>query len=181
MTNVDTRDPAPVRQPRRWPKVLLALSLTANLAVLGAVVGAHLRDGHDMGMMPPADRSMLRDTGVGPFFEALPRDVRARMGQALRARTGGLGPDRAALAQDFREMMAALRADPYDPARLETVLTAQQQRIQARVDADRAVLLDEIAAMNPADRAAFADRLEMGFRHAMDRAPGPPPGAGRNR
>jgi len=172
--------PAPAARPRTWPKVLLAVSLTMNLLVIGLIAGAHFRDGRDMAAFPPPDRNALRDAGVGPFFDALPRDSRGRMGQALRnGPGGGLGPDRAALAADLQAVQAALRADPYDPAALSAVLDAQQARVQARVDAGRAALLAEIARMTPAERAAFADRLAQGFQRGMNRAPfqqpAPPP------
>jgi uncharacterized membrane protein len=182
MTTDETRMTQPAPRPKRWPKVLLALSLTLNLAVLGAVAGAHLRDTRDVSRFPPAERSTLRDAGVGPFFDALPREMRTRMGERLRERAGGLGPDRTALAEDFRAMLAALRAEPYDPARLAAVLADQQQRLQARVEAGRAVLLEEIAAMTPRERADFADRLERGFRHAMEHLDHPPmqPAAARD-
>jgi uncharacterized membrane protein len=169
-------------RPKRWPTVLLVISLALNLAVLGAIAGAHVRDRRDAALLPPPERMAVGDTGIGPFIDALPRDMRGRMGQALRAH-GGLAPDRAALAQDFRSMLAALRAEPYDSDALAAVLKAQRARFEARVTQSQAVLLDEIAAMSPADRAAFADRLERQFRHAMERGPhGPPagrPGANR--
>ena len=167
-----TRAPAPgAARPKRWPKVLLALSLTLNLAVIGMVLGAHYRDGRDAMRFPPPERTALRDTGVGPFFDAMSREQRGRMGQALRDRAGGVGPDRAALAEDLRAMVSAIKAEPYDPAALEAVMAAQQARVMQRVDAGRGVLLAEIAAMSPAERAAFADRLETGFGRAMERLP----------
>lgn len=156
---------APAR--KRWPTVLLALSLTLNLAVLGMVAGAWVRDESDTRRVPPPERSAMRDTGIGPFVDAMPRDARTRVGQALRSELGSLGPDREALATDFSNMLAALRAEPYDPSVLETVLAAQHARIEMRVSAGRKVVLDEIAAMSPEDRAVFADRLEQGFSDAM--------------
>lgn len=148
------------RSPRTWPKVLLALSLAMNLAVIGAVLGAHYRDGRDARRFPPPARIEARDSGFGPYLDALPRDVRVRIGMALRDRGVALGVDRATLGREFDRMLAALRADPYDPDALAAVLEGQRSRVAARVDEARHVMLAEIAAMTPEERAAFANRLE---------------------
>ena len=63
------------RRPRTWPRVLLALSLAMNLAVIGAILGAHVRDGRDARHFPPPDRLQARDSGFAPYLDALPRDV----------------------------------------------------------------------------------------------------------
>lgn len=160
---------------RRWPKVLLTLSLTLNLVIIGGMVGAMLRDGHDARRFAPPDPGSMRATGFGPFFDAMPRDVRNRVGPALRAH-GGLGPDRAALEADLRAMVAVLRAEPFDPAAFEAVLADQQARAQERIDAGRAVLVEQIDAMTPAERARFADGLERQFARAMAHGHGAQPG-----
>lgn len=173
MTKDQTPAPAaPVTaQPRRWPSILLALSLTLNLLVLGVVAGAHVRDTSDARRFPPPERTAARDMGFGPFIDALPRDLRGQMGQVLRSRGGMMRPDRTALAQETREMLAALRADPYDSAALEDLLVAQHARVSERVELGRAALLDQISAMSPDERAVFADRLEQQMGRALDRAP----------
>jgi len=141
------------------------VSLTLNLAVLGAIAGAHVRDGADARRLPPPERSALRDVGIGPFLDAMPREDRAALGAAMRERVGGdIGPDREALANDFQEMLAALRAEPYDSDRLDAVLTAQHDRMESRILAGQAVLIEAIAKMSPTERQAYADRLEAGMR-----------------
>ena len=148
------------RRPRTWPKVLLALSLAMNLAVIGAVLGAHFRDGRDARRFPPTERMQARDNGFGPYLDALPRDVRVRIGMALRDRDQPMPPDRETLAQEFDRMLEVLRADPYDASALEALLEGQQTRVAARIEAGRQIMLAEIAAMSPEARAGFADRLE---------------------
>ena len=175
MTGDTTRTPEPPR-PRRWPKLLLAASLTLNVLVLSVIAGAHVREGRDMRNSPPPDRAMLREGGFMPFFDALPREARKTMADALREAGHGKGPDRAELTADFRALTAALRAEPFDPAALTGVLAAQNARVQARIESGRAILVDQIAAMNAKQRAAFADALEQRFPNAMSRAPGNPNG-----
>ncbi len=157
MTSEDKTKAA--RRPKTWPKVLLALSLAMNLAVIGAILGAHFRDGRDMRRFPPSERMQARDIGFGLYLDALPRDSRVRIGMALRERGAAARPDRETLAQEFDRMLAALRARPYDPAVLEALLDEQQARAAARAGQGRSILLAEIAAMSPEDRAAFADGL----------------------
>lgn len=172
MTTPETR-PAPAGQPsRRWPKLLLAASLTVNLLVAGIVFGAVLHDRRDHGSKPPPTRDAARTGGFTPFFDAMPRDARRQMETALRDR-GGLEPDRAALAEEFRDLIAALRGEPFDPAALDAVLLAQHQRLSDRVLAGREVLVEQVTAMSAGERAEFADALEARFQRALDRDRGP--------
>lgn len=172
----ETENQAPAPRRRVWPKLLLAASLTLNVLVLSVIAGAHMRNdgwsGADDRRIPPADRAVLRQGGFTPFFEAMPRDARARMAKALRER--GVGPDRAALAQDFRDFVAAVRAEPFEPAALDSVLDEQAARAEAQVRLGRSILVEQIAEMTPAERAAFADALEARFRDALAHAPRPP-------
>ncbi len=163
MTDTPPHDtPHTPNRARRWPKLLLAVSLTLNILVLAMVVGAHLRDGHDHHRMPP-DRKALRAGGLAPFFDALPRGARREMAEAFHASGHGGGPDRAALAADLRAFVAAVRAEPFDPVAAAEVLAAQAARVQTRIAAGQAILVDQLATMSPRDRAAFADRLERRF------------------
>jgi uncharacterized membrane protein len=175
MTN-ETKASERQKAPRRWPTALLAVSLTLNLLVLSLIAGAHFRDEHDASRFPPPDRSVMRATGFGPFFDAMPRAARNRMGEALRARGDGFAPDRDALAAELRDVLAALRAEPFDPAALEAVLVAQHARAQARIEAGRDVLLGQVATMSPVERRGFADQLEQRFSHALNRSPNGKPG-----
>ncbi|HHS94496.1 MAG TPA: periplasmic heavy metal sensor [Rhodobacterales bacterium] len=174
MRNDKGSQTVPLARPRRWPKVLLTLSLTLNLVVIGGMVGAMLRDGHDTRRFGPPDRNTMRATGLGPFFDAMPRDVRNRLGLALRDR-GGLGPDRAALEADLRAMLAVLRAEPFDPAEFEAILANQQTRAQSRIATGRSVLVEQVGEMTPDERARFADGLEARFARAMAHGHAAPP------
>jgi hypothetical protein len=53
-----------------------------------------------------------------------------------------------------------LRADPFDAEALRNVVANQGDRMAARLALGQDLILARIAAMTPAERAAFADRLE---------------------
>lgn len=167
--NTPTQAPAGAKS-RRWPKVLLTLSLMANLAVVGVIAGAHFRDDRDVRRLPPPDRSAMRDIGIGPLIDAMPRAARARAGAQLRAQGDGWRMDRASLQAEFDRMVTVLKAEPYDPAALEALLSAQHDRVTTRVEAGRAIMLEQIAAMSPEERTEFADRLARGLsRYGSER------------
>lgn len=171
----ETGKDAPESRRRVWPKLLLAGSLTLNVLVLSVIAGAHFRDGRpgpEDRKIASSDKAVLRQGGFTPFFDAMPRETRARLTDALRE--NGVGPDRAALANDFRDFIAAVRAEPFDPAACNAVLEAQHARAEERVRIGREVLVEQIEAMSPGERIAFADSLEKRFRDALARAPRKP-------
>ena len=157
------------RRTRRLVKVILTISLTLNLLVLGLVVGAHVRNGHDDRRFGPPDRSIARDMGFGPFIGAFPREDRREMALALRERAGPFLDNRQALVEEMQGILIALRAEPFDAAALSTLMAAQGERIRTRAEVGREVLVEQIGKMTPRERARFADELERGLRHSMER------------
>ena len=68
--------------------------------------------------------------------------------------------DREGPAQAYRESLVLLRADPYDAAAVEALMARQSERARERLELGQRVLAKRLAAMSPAERAAYADRLE---------------------
>lgn len=137
-------------KPRRWPKVLLGVSLALNLLVLGVVGGAIWRFGgpHDM-------RSPPRSIGAAMFHE-LPRQDR----RVLREGSNKGHADRRARQQaDAKAVDAALRATPFDRTALEVVLNGQLSRRAHFQKSVQDAWLNRIAGMSRADRLAYAERL----------------------
>ncbi|MFN0114879.1 MAG: periplasmic heavy metal sensor [Paracoccaceae bacterium] len=131
---------------------LLAASLALNLLFLGMMAGAFFAHG---GSRP----GMGRELAFGPFTDALTRDDRAALREALAARVPDMRSLRQGRQEELGEMVAELRREPFDRGRLDQAFDRLHQRLEARMDLGRALLADRIAAMTPAERAAFVDRL----------------------
>ncbi len=108
--------------------------------------------------------------GLGPFIGAFTPAQRREIGHALRSGASGVAEARQELWAEAQAMLTVLRQEPFEPAALGAVLEAQNQRLRTRVTAVRAIMVEHIAAMSPAERARFADRLERGLHGAMARA-----------
>lgn len=148
--------PTPAKRPGRGLRIALAVSVAINLGILGLVAGAMLRDG-PRGMM-------VRELDFGPFTEAFSDRDRAALREAFVQRAPSFRDMRQEMRADADRLIAALRADPLDPAELQAALAQQQARMQARIDQGRDLVLERITAMTPEARRDFADRLEHALR-----------------
>jgi len=140
----------------RGVKIALAASVALNLAVAGLAVGAFLRDG-PRGGMP-------RDMSFGPFSEALDAADRKAIRQSLMGRMGEFREQRQAAKAEFEALLAALRAEPFDPAAMQSALAAIEARNSERLELGRSLIETRLSEMSPEARRAFADRLEAGLR-----------------
>ncbi|MEY1556405.1 periplasmic heavy metal sensor [Yoonia sp. R2331] len=144
-------DPA---RPRRRPiwRIVLVLSLALNLAVVGMFAGFAWRGGKQG---PPRGVEL----SLGPVGQALSQQDRRAILQSLRQnRDLRPGRDGAGMA-GIEEMIAALRADPFDPAAFSETLNIPQARQQKLKDAARAALTERVTEMSAQERAAFAERI----------------------
>lgn len=157
-------DPNPAPRMSGRVRALLVVSLALNLLVAGLLAGAWLRDG------PPGGTG--RDPGFGPFAEALSDTDRRELRRAFMAHMPEMRENRAAMRTDMQGVLAALRAQPFDAAALETAMDAALSRMADRIGVGQRLLVDRISAMDAAERGAFADRLEAalsrGARHGTD-------------
>lgn len=153
-------DKTPQARPSRLWRIVLVLSLALNLAVIGVVVGSAASGRWGDG--PP--RSF--DLGLGPIARALEPQERRAIGRQLRE-------DRSLRDFDLRDrvnrVVAALQADPFDPAVLRVLLAEQSERITAVQATAQEVVVEQITAMTPERRRAFADKV----LEEMSRARGP--------
>lgn len=158
-----TTEPTPSQPPRapRGMRLLLAVSLALNLAVAGGVVALAIK-----GPPPPKRGDIVRDLGFGAFNEALDEKDRAALREGFHRKVPDLRKAKAAMRADIDDMLAVLRADPFDPAALDRALAGQRDRVMERVQLGQTLLRERLAAMTAAERAAFADRLEQSLlRH----------------
>ena len=142
---------AEVRSPG-WMKLLLILSLTANLLVIGVIAGYELRgDGQ---------RGGGTDRAVGWILEMVP-EARRGMAEAhfaaVRAEIDTAGGDRAALMDG---VLAAIRAEPYDPAAVQAAMAAYGDSRSERWEVLRERMASLLARLSPEERAAFAANFE---------------------
>lgn len=152
---------SPTRPARRWLRWLLIGSLGLNLLLVGIWAGAFLgAHGHAPGR--PNDVAW-------PYVQALEPQDRRALGGALRARMRAAGVDRTLRRDGYREAVALLRQEQIDRAALEMLLSRQFSGA-ARLQAEgRAVLLEQLEAMSPSARRAYADRLEATLNRRKER------------
>lgn len=139
---------------RRWLRLLLIASLALNLTFLGAVVGFSLIGGrHDKN-----ERSARGAEGM-PYIRAMTNDGRHKIRDALRRDFRDHQESRGQITADYRAALHVLRAEPFDRAALTDILERQGVRARDRFLNGQRVMIDFVANMTPADRAAYADRL----------------------
>ncbi len=143
--------------PGRWIRVALVLSLGLNLLIVGLAAGAAWRHGGDRGG---------RDFGFGPLTEALSFTDRKALRDTFLERHPDARAERRAMRADFEALTKVLRADPFDPAALEAAVAVIARRNADLLETGRDLVVERLKAMNAAERAAFADRLEKGL-HRM--------------
>jgi len=154
--------------PGRWTRLALVLSLALNLLVVGLVAGAGLHWLRDADHRRPPGGQPI---DYGPYARALSPEGRESLRAAFRERRPEFRANREALRAGFHELLAALRATPYEPARAAAALAAQHSRVEAQSALVRGLLLEHLAGLSDAERAAFADRLEEVLRRGPPRPP----------
>lgn len=162
-----TPDAAPQTSNGKAMRWVLIGSLAVNLAVVGLVVGAYLHDGS-------GGRDMVRDMGFGPYDAALRPEDRDTLKSLLRGKSGALKATHGEAADDVRLVLAALRADPFDPAALEASFATQQDHLTARMKLGTQTIRDFLINLPAQDRLAFADRLEQRLLHGKMDGPDSP-------
>lgn len=140
-------------KPRRIWRIVLILSLAMNLAVAGLVVGFGVREKTD-GRSP---RSF--DVGLGPIGGALDREDRRAIADALRNDPNVRRPGRQEFRETVTEFAQILQAKPFDPDAMRGFFETANSRISAVQLAAQSALIDRVAQMTDAERAALAARL----------------------
>lgn len=136
----------------RWMKILLVVSLALNLLVVGMVAGFAIKGGPKWHDGPPG--------GAGAMHRALSEadrvELKQRMIREFRSEKGG----RAAFRQEMDGLVTLLRAETFDAAAAAERMARLRDVFDGRVASAQGLLVDYWGEMSPADRAAYADRLE---------------------
>lgn len=138
----------------RWVRGLLVVSLAVNLAFVGVAVGWSFRHGGPHGPHP----SRL-DMAGGPLTRALSEEDRREISQRLRGAWHETVGKRSDHRASFDALVADLRAVPFDPAQVAERMRLQRQGFAVRFEMGQEVLIEYLAGMSDAERAAYADRL----------------------
>lgn len=156
-----TEEPARPRAPL-WMKLLLVLSLAANLLVAGLVIGHWLADSEPQSGM---------DRRVGWMLRVVPEERRELAAAHFEAGRPQFEAAEAAQHDRVGAVLAAIRSEPFEPAALSAAMAAS---LEART-APRVVVYDRFATLleqfTPAERAVIAERMEawVGRRAAEQR------------
>jgi len=158
MNETEGKTPARARTGRIL-RVVLVLSLALNLLVLGVMAGAAFKA-----------RQSGHDSHAGSDLHAL---WWALPGEARRDLRGAMGPrdDDARLTRDDRraraaarhgEVLALLRAEPFDAGAFAAAIQAERSERAERIDRAHAAFVARVVALSASERAAMAERLESG-------------------
>ena len=104
-----------------------------------------------------------------PYIQALPHDQRREVFEALRpAKRDG---NRTARRAHYEEVATSLRADSFDRAAIEAVLSKQSASTLNAQSAGQARWLNIIEKMNVEERRAYADGIEEALKRGPKRKP----------
>ncbi|MDH5798125.1 MAG: periplasmic heavy metal sensor [Paracoccaceae bacterium] len=151
---------------------LLFLSVVFNFVIVGAFLGFMLRPNgvpmHDRGSPP------LRDLGFGAYSSALPKEDRRMLLQEMSGVRDQLRDSRALLKKQMEELAAVLSTEPFDPAKMNAIMEAQEQVLLERQRLGRRLFVDHVSRMPEERRNAYAERIaamsqRMGAREGAER------------
>lgn len=133
-----------------WVKLLLILSLAANIAVVGLILGHGMR----------GKEQVAGNRQVHWIVKLMPEDRREFVEKMFDERRDELRATSANRRRDMRALVTALRAEPFSP---ETVVSEMRKRRESRDSRNEIIqstLVEVLTALTPVERAAFADNLE---------------------
>lgn len=148
-------------KPGRRFKTVLLVSLAVNLFFAGLLIGGPLffdgpkrdgghRGGPDMGMMP----------NPRVLVEVLGPEEGRRAQRQLRREVPGMRQKFMAIRASHKDVLRAMRADPYDPDALVDALTNVRNKHMDVASAFQKPFADLLADLTPEQRAKMADAIE---------------------
>lgn len=141
-------------------RALLYTSVAFNLLILGIATGIgfnfHKGAGPEIGGKP--------DRGGSYYTRALNDEQRRGLRDHLRDRFDAeQGPSERRLRgrdQIFMDIAAAMKAEPFDAQAVSDLFDEQTRQNADRLERGQIALRDFLLQLDPAERVAFADRLE---------------------
>lgn len=172
--NGSTEPPAQPQQVRgglgRIAKIALVVSVSLNLLLIGALAGGAMRASR----FQPA---MEGQADYRALWRALPDDARAQIrAQAREQGFGGRHPQgrsreerREISRARNRQIIAVLRADPFDSAAFTELLTQDRQALENRLNAARLAIVAQVEGLDHSARQEMADEMEQTLRRRRNR------------
>lgn len=161
--------PAKGRMSKRR-RILLVVSLSLNVLIVMAVVGAHFAPDERRGPPP-----RVKDLGGSLLFDALPDAEKSAFRAELRDQIkSGKRPNRQALRSLNDALLAALRAEPFDPVAVASVMEAIESARRQQLLIGQEAFVAYLAKMTPEQRQDMADAVEEKLRKGSGRGPNKP-------
>ncbi|TVP94035.1 MAG: periplasmic heavy metal sensor [Roseinatronobacter sp.] len=135
-----------------WLKLTLVVSLVLNVLVIGMLWGVMTRTSQQ--------GSLLRAS-----VAALPADDRRELRRATGAILRAARDQTAGNTGGSQQMIAALRAEEFDPEAFSDALRQAQDRLLRISDQMHDQLLAKVSEMSAQDRLAYAESLEDRIKH----------------
>jgi uncharacterized membrane protein len=147
-------EPVSAMKMKLWLRLVLFGSLALNLLVVGLFAGSLMHRGKP--------HKGPRMDAVTPYARALEQEQRREMSQQLRrSYLKQSKAQRGEIVAGYERALAILRADRFDASQMQQVLEQQQAASHARRAQGQGIMLQVLSDMTPAQRLAFADRLEV--------------------
>jgi uncharacterized membrane protein len=138
--------------PSRPHRLVFLVLIAANLLGLGIWLGDEIFD-------PPVRGPRIVDVSNGAITHALPDRVRKDFLLSLQADPTFAGFTREALASDRAALASVLEVEPFDQGAFSALLSDQAEKVAIAQHALQVLLLKQINALTPDERAAMAMTL----------------------
>ena len=147
------------RPRRRWLwRLLFGASLALNLLIVGIVAGWVASKGPER-TPNDVDRT-ARSLGMEPFVRALSPEDKVALVRSARSERAGLSENRRGLQSRLQSLLRAIRAEPFDPEDVRSLLSDQRAAVADRQAIGERLFLERLSQMSAEERASYAERLE---------------------
>lgn len=163
-------EPRGWRHAPTWMKLLLIVSLSANVLVAGVIGGKAFRDWRERAAVakvaPGLDRRQAR------ILRMVPAARRDEVGAILAARRAEIEAARRELREASLAFIEALRAEPLDPERVAAALARRQEASRRYWTISTEQVAEIARVLGPDERRELARRLEERMKRVMARIEG---------
>lgn len=139
-----------IRRCPAWVKLLLVLSLVANMVVVGLYVG----------QMSKPKRERGADRQIGWILKFVPEDKRADAEELFESKRDEIRKHYRERPKHLELIVEAIRAEPYSPETLVAAMRDRRANSTARRLIIEETLVELLSGFTPAERMYFASQME---------------------